>query len=143
LYGNPYVPAEASPVDEERYGRPVSYDEFVEEVAGRAGIEREEAERTSVEVLQELSDRLTGDEAWDLLAQLPARLKTAVIISPAAQPIGADEFVTRVARQLGIEKDEARNRIRAVFATLRRAVTLGEFDDVLAQLDPEYADLLA
>jgi uncharacterized protein (DUF2267 family) len=121
----------------------VSYEEFIDEVARHAGIEPPEAERTTVEVLQELSDRLTGDETWDLLAQLPARLKTAVIISPGAQPIGADEFVARVSRQLGLDEDEARRRIRAVFATLRRAVTLGEFDDVLAQLDPEYADLLA
>jgi hypothetical protein len=30
-----------------------------------------------------------------------------------------------------------------VFATLRAAVTRGEFEDVLEQLDPEYADLLA
>lgn len=35
--------------------------------------------------------------------------------------------------------DEARIRIRAVFGTIREAVTPGEFDDV-AQLDPEYAD---
>lgn len=48
-----------------------------------------------------------------------------------------------MARDLDITPDEARSRIRAVFGTLRRAVTWGEFEDVLAQLDPEYADLLA
>jgi uncharacterized protein (DUF2267 family) len=121
----------------------VSYDEFLSEVARQAGIERDEAERTSIEVLQELCDRLTGDEAHDLLAQLPARLKTRVVVSPSAQPITADEFVERVADQLELSPGEARERIRAVFATIRRAVSLGEFDDVLAQLDPEYADLLA
>jgi uncharacterized protein (DUF2267 family) len=94
-------------------------------------------------VLQELCDRLTGDEAHDLLAQLPARLKTRMIVSPAAQRISADEFVERVAAELELTPDEAKRRVRAVFATLRRAVSLGEFDDVLAQLDPEYADLLA
>jgi uncharacterized protein (DUF2267 family) len=121
----------------------VSYDEFVSEVARQAGIERDEAERTAIEVLQELCDRLTGDEAHDLLAQLPARLKTRVVVSPSAQPITADEFVDRVADELELSGGEARERVRAVFATIRRAVSLGEFDDVLAQLDPEYADLLA
>jgi uncharacterized protein (DUF2267 family) len=42
-------------------------DEFVEKVAERAGLERNEAERTSVAVLQALCDRLTGDDAHDLL----------------------------------------------------------------------------
>jgi uncharacterized protein (DUF2267 family) len=121
----------------------VSHDEFIDEVARLARIERDEAARTAVEVLQQLCDRLTGDEAYDLLAQLPARLKTRVIVSPSAQPISAEEFVERVADQLELSPGEARERIRAVFATIRRAVSLGEFDDVLAQLDPEYADLLA
>jgi len=63
--------------------------------------------------------------------------------SPAALPLSADEFVERVAGALEIPPEEARNRVRAVFGTLREAVTSGELKDVLAQLDPEYADLLA
>jgi uncharacterized protein (DUF2267 family) len=121
----------------------VKYDEFVNSVQQRAGIDHAEAERTSIAVLQALCDRLTGDEARDLLAQLPYQLKTAVIVSPSAQPISAEKFVDLVARDLGISPEEARSRIRAVFATLREAVSWGEFEDVLAQLDPEYADLLA
>jgi uncharacterized protein (DUF2267 family) len=122
----------------------VNYDEFVDRVAERAGItERGDAERTAVAVLQELSDRITRDEAWDLLGQLPARLKGAVIISSSALPLSADEFVERVARELDISPEEARNRARAVFGTLREAVTWGELEDVLAELDPEYADLFA
>jgi uncharacterized protein (DUF2267 family) len=118
--------------------------EFIERVAERARIaDRFEAEKTAVVVLQALSDRLTGKEARDLLAQLPAIFKELVIISPSAQPLSADEFVGRVSDDLDVPEDEARARIRAVFATLREAVTRGEFEDVLAQLDPEYADLLA
>jgi uncharacterized protein (DUF2267 family) len=122
----------------------VKYDEFLKSVEQRAGLaDRGEAERTSLAVLQNLCDRLTGDEADDLLAQLPYQLKTAVIVSPAAQSVSADEFVERVARDLELAAEEARDRIRAVFGTIREAVTPGEFDDVLAQLDPEYADLIA
>jgi uncharacterized protein (DUF2267 family) len=122
----------------------VKYDAIVDRVAERADLpDRVEAERTAVAVLQELCDRITGDEAWDLLAQLPAQLKTALIISPSALPLSVDEFVERVARELEISPEEARPRVRAVFGTLREAVTWGELEDVLAQLDPEYADLLA
>jgi uncharacterized protein (DUF2267 family) len=122
----------------------VKHDAFVDHAGERAGLsDRTAAERAAVAVLQHLCDRLTGDEANDLLAQLPYELKTAVVVSPSAQPISADEFVARVGGELGISDEESKNRIRAVFATIREAVTPGEFDDVLAQLDPEYAELLA
>lgn len=55
----------------------------------------------------------------------------------------AAEFVERVARVLELEPEEARTRVRAVFSTLREAVSWGEFQDVFEQLDPEYADFLA
>ena len=121
----------------------MKFEEFIRKVGERAGIpDRFEAEKTSVVVVQALCDRLTGKEANDMLAQLPAMFKDMVVVSPAALPIAIDDFVGRVAEELGIPPDEARSRIRAVFATLREAVTPGEFQDVLEQLDPEYADLL-
>jgi uncharacterized protein (DUF2267 family) len=122
----------------------VKFQEFIRKVGERAGIpDRFEAEKTSVVVVQALCDRLTGKEAIDLLAQLPAMFREMIIVSPAALAISIDDFVGRVAEELGIPPDDARSRIRAVFATLREAVTPGEFQDVLEQLDPEYADLLA
>jgi uncharacterized protein (DUF2267 family) len=121
----------------------VKFEEFIRKVGERAGIpDRFEAEKTSVVVVQALCDRLTGKEANDLLAQLPEMFNDMIVVSPAALPITVDGFVDRVAEELGIPSEEARSRIRAVFATLREAVTPGEFQDVLEQLDPEYADLL-
>jgi uncharacterized protein (DUF2267 family) len=122
----------------------VKYTDFIRAVGKRAGVaDRFEAEKTSVAVLQALADRLTGKEADDLLAQLPSMFRELVVVSPSALPISADDFVDTVASSLGVSREEARSRTRAVFATLREAVTLGEFRDVLEQLDPEYADLLA
>ena len=118
--------------------------DFVRRVGERADIgDRFEAEKTSAIVLQALCDRLSGKEANDLLAQLPAMFKELVVVSPSAQPIPLEEFVRRVADELQVEPDEARKRIRAVFATLREAVTWGELRDVVEELDPEYVDLLA
>jgi uncharacterized protein (DUF2267 family) len=122
----------------------MKYEEFLEAVEERTGVvERGESERTAVTVLEALCDRLTGDEARDLLAQLPARLKMAVTVTRAVMPMTRDEFVERIATELQVTKEEALDRIRGVFGTLREAVTRGEFEDVLSQLDPEYADLLA
>jgi uncharacterized protein (DUF2267 family) len=122
----------------------MSYDEIIERVQERAGIaDRSEAEGTTIEVLQELCDRLSGKEASDLLAQLPGELQRAVIVSPSPLPIDHGEFVANIARELSASEDEALRRIRSVVSTLREAVSWGEFQDVLEDLDPQYADFVA
>jgi uncharacterized protein (DUF2267 family) len=122
----------------------MQYDQFLEAVEVRTGIaDRAEAQRTALAVLEALCDRLTGDEADDLLAQLPSYLKRHVTVTRAPMPLTPDALVDRIARELGVSREEARDRVRAVFATIREAVSLGEFRDVLEQLDPGYADLLA
>jgi uncharacterized protein (DUF2267 family) len=122
----------------------MKYHEFLKAVEERTGIvDRQEAERTAIAVLQALSDRLTGGEADDLLAQLPEPLKSTIRVTEKADPMKPDEFVDRIARELKVPEEEARDRVRGVFGALREAVTPGEFEDVLSQLDREYAELLA
>jgi uncharacterized protein (DUF2267 family) len=122
----------------------VKYDEIIKRVQERAGIaDRSDAEGTVIEVLQELCDRLSGKEARDLLAQLPGELQTAVIVSPSPLPVDHDTFIANIGRELGISDEQARMRIRAVISTLREAVSWGEFQDVLEELDPQYADFVA
>ena len=53
------------------------------------------------------------------------------------------EFTRRVMERAGIEDAAATTAIRAVFATLREAVTGGEFEDMVAQLPADFADLTA
>jgi uncharacterized protein (DUF2267 family) len=120
----------------------MKYDEFIKTLEQRMGVtDREDAETTAVSVLQALADRLTGGEADDLLAQLPEPLKKAIRVTAEADPMRYDEFVERVAVELELPEEEARERVRAVFSVLREAVTPGEFDDVFAQLDGTYAEL--
>jgi uncharacterized protein (DUF2267 family) len=122
----------------------MNHDEIVKRVQGRAAIaDRSEAEGTTIEVLQELCDRLSGQEARDLLAQLPGELQRAVIVSPSPLPIDHDAFIANIARELSLSEAEAWKRIRAVVSTLREAVSWGEFQDVLEELDPQYADFVA
>jgi uncharacterized protein (DUF2267 family) len=122
----------------------VSYDEIIQRVQERAGIaDRSDAEGTTIEVLQELCDRLSGNEARDLLAQLPGELQRAVIVSPTPLPVDHDTFIANIGRELGISDEDARKRTRAVVSTLREAVSWGEFQDVLEELDPQYADFVA
>jgi uncharacterized protein (DUF2267 family) len=119
------------------------YEEFIKAVEEHTGVaDREEAERAALSVLQTLADRLTGGEADDLLAQIPEPLKSTIAVTEEADPIRYDEFVQRVALELELPDDEARERVRGVFDVLREAVTPGELDDVFAQLDRTYAELM-
>jgi uncharacterized protein (DUF2267 family) len=121
----------------------MEYERFLEHVEERSGIDdRDEAARTAQVVLQALVDRLTGKEARDMLSQLPYQLKVAVTVTEAPSGWSPDEFAAWVAEKLGVPEEEARKRIRAVFSTLHEALSVGEFRDVLEQLDPAYADLL-
>jgi uncharacterized protein (DUF2267 family) len=85
---------------------------------------------------------VTGDEARDLLAQLPGPLKDSVTVTEPATRLTADEFLERVASELDVSTDEARRRVQAVFTTIRDAVTPGEFHDVLVQLPSGFVELL-
>jgi uncharacterized protein (DUF2267 family) len=121
----------------------VKYDEFVTSVADRAGLPRDEAESLTHASLRVLAERLTGGEAEDLRAQLPKQLQED-LVSPdeRAQSFGADEFARRVAQRTGTNEADAGAGVIAVLATIRDAVTPGEFDDVLAQLGREFAALV-
>jgi uncharacterized protein (DUF2267 family) len=122
----------------------VKYDKMVKAVEERAGLgDWAEAERTLRVVVQALSDRLLGGEADDLLAQLPEPLKSEITVTPHADPMNPQEFLERVARDLGLPEEEARDRVRAVFPTLHDAVTEGEWEEVVGQLDRKYSELIA
>ena len=120
------------------------YDDIVDRAQERTELDsRVEAERTFVVVLQLLCDRLSGDASWDLLAQLPAKAKKSILITTAPVRMTREELVAKAAQQLAVPVEEARERVRAVFATLREAVAWGELEDVVRELGPDWADLLA
>jgi uncharacterized protein (DUF2267 family) len=122
----------------------VEYDDIVDRVQERTELEsRVEAERSFLVVLQLLCDRVTGDQSWDLLAQLPAKAKKSVLITAVPARVTREELVARAAEHLAVPVDQARERVRAVFATLREAVTSGELDHVIRQLGGDWVDLLA
>jgi uncharacterized protein (DUF2267 family) len=68
--------------------------------------------------------------------------KALVVVSPSALALDVEGFIDRVARELGVNSVDARTRTRAVFATVREAITVGELRDIVEELDPEYVDLL-
>lgn len=123
----------------------MNYDTFVEQVAQRAGVPSARAVELSRATLETLAERLTGGEALDLAAQLPKPLQLLLRKTPSsehAERFGAAEYVARVGQRADVDQAAARAGIRAVFVTLREAVSGGEFDDVAAQLPRDYRDLV-
>jgi uncharacterized protein (DUF2267 family) len=121
----------------------VQYEEFVSKVAQQVGISRAESEKLAAAVMRTLGERLSGGEAEDLRAQLPEPLKGDLISTrEEAEGFGVEEFARRVAEKAGISEGQAGAGVVAVLDTVREAVSPGEFDDVLAQLGREFAELI-
>ncbi|MGC4896681.1 DUF2267 domain-containing protein [Micromonospora sp. DT31] len=107
---------------------------FVEAVARRGELSTDEAATVSRAVLQTLAERITADEATDLAAQLPDDVGGYLTPGGAAATGGAVDFLYRVAERAAVDPAVAEVGTPAVLATLRDAVTVGEFQDLLAQL---------
>ncbi|QLQ35492.1 DUF2267 domain-containing protein [Micromonospora robiginosa] len=118
---------------------------FVVRVARLSGTAEDRAATLTAATLETLAERLTGGEALDLAAQLPKPLWGMLDPHPgteAAERFGAAEFVARVARRADCDENTARGAARAVFTTLREAISGGEFSDVVVQLPRDYRDMV-
>jgi uncharacterized protein (DUF2267 family) len=121
----------------------MKYDEFVDTVAVLARIPREQAASLTMTTLATLAERTTEDEAHDLASELPKALQVPLRgkRGPAEQ-FGLEECVHRVAQRAGVDNAQALEGVRAVLTTVHEAVSGGEFRDIMAQLPPEFRDLV-
>jgi uncharacterized protein (DUF2267 family) len=120
----------------------VQYDELIGRVAVPARLSEREAEALTRATLATLAERISGGEARDLAARLPAPLQEALL--PAQGPAKAftfEEFVHRVAERSRRDLTVSQMAVDAVIATLRVAVMPGEFDGVLSQLPKDFHEL--
>ena len=120
------------------------YDEFIGQVQHRAGLSsRAEAERATRATLETLAERLVGGEVDDLAAQLPPEL--ALYLQPSDAGIGIkftlDEFFELVSEREGVDLSDAAFHARVVIGVLTEAVSMGEIEDVRAQLPADFAQL--
>ncbi|OBA64484.1 hypothetical protein A5647_02070 [Mycobacterium sp. 1100029.7] len=118
------------------------YEEFISLVAERSGFFEGDAVALTRATLATLADRISGGEARDLAAQLPSSLQDALLPAEEdAEAFSFEEFVNRVSERSGRDTEAAEAAVGAVMATIRDAVTPGEFDDVLSQLPSEFQQL--
>jgi uncharacterized protein (DUF2267 family) len=121
----------------------VNQKEFLESVTVRGRLSPEQAERLTDATLTVLADRISAGEAEDLAAQLPKGVRDWLVSKEEpAQKFDLEEFIRRVSERAAVDLDTATRAARAVLSTIRRAVTTGEFEDVLAQLPKEFREVI-
>lgn len=122
----------------------MKYDEFIKHIQSYAQLDsREEAEKATQITLETLKERIVGDEASQLAAQLPEALAKH-LRGREGQPgdhFKIEEFYQRICDRGSVEPETAANYSRAVFAVLKLAVSPGEFADVKINLSEDYDEL--
>lgn len=123
---------------------------FVRDLVSTGAFESvEEAVRAASVVLTCLEQRLTAEEAEDLNAQLPIKLKemlTEVKRPEIGKPVvrmHKKEFLEAICSALDIDAPRAEAIVRNVFLTLRAHISEGEARDVASQLPLDLKPLWA
>ncbi|HEX5543512.1 MAG TPA: DUF2267 domain-containing protein [Micromonospora sp.] len=112
--------------------------EFIQAVARRCWTSAEQATAITRATLRTLAERIDRGEARTLAAELPEELRAYVFApSETVERFGLDIFVQRVSGRADVDGAQAKAGMRAVFDTMREAVTPGEYDDVVGQLPAE------
>ena len=122
----------------------MKYDEFIAQVQRRADLDsRDEVERAVRATLETLAERLAGGEAKDLASQLPPEIAIYLEqpLAGAGEDYSLDEFFQRVSDREGVALPEAAFHARVVCGLVSEVVTMGEIENVRAQLPAEFRQL--
>ncbi|MEH0974398.1 DUF2267 domain-containing protein [Micromonospora sp. CPCC 205546] len=111
---------------------------FVEAVSRRAGLPTGQAATIARAVLQTMVERLGGGAPGRLPDELDGYLAGPGAGDGPASALGPADFLRRVGERAGVDEVTARAGTGAVFATLREAVTVDEFRDMVARLPRDF-----
>ncbi|MFN6535768.1 MAG: DUF2267 domain-containing protein [Nostoc sp. EkiNYC01] len=124
----------------------MEYDEFITHVQSLAQSDsREEAERATRATLETLKERITGDEAQELAANLPQQLGDCLRgrEGDSRRSFNLQEFIARASQKENIEPTITAIHVRAVFAVLQNAIKPEIFAAFHAHLSHDYEELFA
>lgn len=124
-----------------------TYAAFIKHLCERGGMSPSVAEKAAVSVLCAIEQRIFGEEAQDLEAQLPRKLVELLNrcerheSGPPSRKFGRAEMLLMVGEDLGLNPEAVEPVIRAVLDALRDQVSEGEVEQVLRQLPHDLRDL--
>jgi len=122
----------------------MKYDQFIKEVQMGIGFGSKDADLIATKAtLETLGELLFNGEEKDVSAQLPRELGQYLNKVADRRTFGLDEFVQRVAFREGTDPNVARSHAKGVIGVLHKAVSDGEWDDILSQLPPDMKQFFA
>ncbi|MGC4771681.1 DUF2267 domain-containing protein [Micromonospora sp. DT44] len=120
----------------------MEYEQMIATVRQRGGLGENEAVRSVQAVLSVLGERLAGQEADNLAAQLPDRLNASVTRNPQGRRWDVGDFLKHVGnREQVANADQVREHARVVLTTVADALDDDDRNDLLAQLPGGITDL--
>ncbi len=122
----------------------MEYDEFITHVQSLAQSDsREAAERAARATLETLKERIAGEEAEKIAANLPQQLGDYLRVKEgdSGKTFNLQEFITRASQKENIEPTTAVIHVRAVFAVLQNAISPEIFADFHAYFSHDYEEL--
>ena len=122
----------------------MKYDEFIAQVQRRTDLgSHDEADRAVRATLETLTERLAGGEAKDLASQLPPEIAIYLEqpLAGASEDYSLDEFFQRLSEREGVALPDATFHARVVCGLVSEVVTMGEIENVRAQLPAEFRQL--
>jgi uncharacterized protein (DUF2267 family) len=118
---------------------------WLNEVRQEAGLESVDQARIALDVvLGSLVQRLTPEEAGDLIAQIPSLLQPGLRALPAGPDtsISAATITAELGQRLELEPDDAEQVLAAVAGIVASSISEGQAEDVRGQLPPALRDYL-
>jgi CBS domain-containing protein/uncharacterized protein (DUF2267 family) len=124
--------------------REQTYRHFIGELATQTGLQEPSSEELAKLFLSSLVRRVDYNEAYDLISQLPARLKDDLLALEAGpdRTFTAQKMIRDVSNQLNQGELESKHLIQKAWQTLGTFIERGELEDVLSQLPKETVELL-
>jgi len=140
------VPLEARRQQRHESRTSQTYAAFIKRLCERGGMSPHTAEQAAVSVLCALEQRIFGEEARDLEAQLPQKLVELLTRcerheGPPPTKFGRAEMLNMVGQDLSLSPEAVEPVVRAVMSTLQDQITEGEAEEVMNQLPHDIRDL--
>ncbi len=122
----------------------MQYSEIIKNVQAAAKVDDKAAAEKAIQAtLETLKQRIIGDEAENLAAQLPEEIGQHLRgrAGENGDHFPLKEFYQKVSQIEGVDLETAATHVQGVFSALGSAVTSGEFSDIKNDLSDDYAEL--
>lgn len=120
----------------------MQYTEFIQQVKSQSNFESDKQAEQAVEAtLETLGERLSRTEQENLAAQVVNELKEMLLKRTDVHSYDLEEFYNRVSARGDMGYPDAVKRSQAVVNVLTNAISQGEIDDILSEVDEDFGEL--